>query len=161
MTTLLSPYLLASQGDRMAMSHGVETRVPFLDHRLFEFAASLPERSKLRGLREKDIVRRWAKNVLPGAAPKNVVAFVTDQDVVPFAADENVITLATLERVEPRTAIQVVVSRETGRIRLAGHPLAVAVSPPPPRLRDGGGGMSNTRVGIISCRRGVLLVISW
>jgi len=59
MTTLLSSYLLSSQGDRMTMAHGVEARVPYLDHRLFEFAAALPARSKLRGLREKDILRRW------------------------------------------------------------------------------------------------------
>jgi asparagine synthase (glutamine-hydrolysing) len=63
--TLLSPYLLSSQGDRMAMAHGVEGRFPFLDHRLFEFAAALPTRSKLRGLREKDLLRRWAAAVLP------------------------------------------------------------------------------------------------
>lgn len=65
MVTLLSPYLLAAQGDRMAMAHGVETRVPFLDHRLFEFAAALPDRSKLRGLEEKAILRRWAERVMP------------------------------------------------------------------------------------------------
>jgi asparagine synthase (glutamine-hydrolysing) len=59
MTTLLASYLLSSQGDRMAMAHGIEARVPYLDHRLFEFAAALPARSKLRGLREKDILRRW------------------------------------------------------------------------------------------------------
>jgi asparagine synthase (glutamine-hydrolysing) len=59
-TTLLSPYLLASQGDRMAMAHGVEGRFPFLDHRLVEFAAALPARSKLRGRREKAILKRWA-----------------------------------------------------------------------------------------------------
>src|SRR5205823_8295557 len=64
-TTLLSPYLLSSQGDRMAMAHGVESRVPYLDHRLFEFAAVLPARSKLRGLREKDVLRRWATAILP------------------------------------------------------------------------------------------------
>jgi asparagine synthase (glutamine-hydrolysing) len=67
MTTLLSPYLLSTQGDRMAMAHGVEARVPFLDHRLFEFVAGLPARSKLRGLQEKDILRRWATRVLPPA----------------------------------------------------------------------------------------------
>ena len=60
---LLPAYLLASQGDRVAMAHGVEGRYPFLDHRLFAFAASLPERSRLRGLREKDILRRWAPRV--------------------------------------------------------------------------------------------------
>jgi asparagine synthase (glutamine-hydrolysing) len=65
MVPLLSPYLLAAQGDRMAMAHGVELRVPFLDHRLFEFAAALPDRSKLRGLEEKAILRRWAQHVMP------------------------------------------------------------------------------------------------
>ena len=64
-TTLLSGYLLSSQGDRMAMAHSVEGRFPFLDHRLFAFTAGLPVRSKLRGLREKDILRRWAGSVVP------------------------------------------------------------------------------------------------
>ena len=67
MVTLLSPYLLSSQGDRVSLAHGVEGRYPFLDHRLFEFAARLPTRSKLRGLREKDILRRWARQVVPPA----------------------------------------------------------------------------------------------
>jgi asparagine synthase (glutamine-hydrolysing) len=65
MTTLLSPYLLSSQGDRMAMAHGVEGRFPFLDHRLYEFAAALPSGSRLRGLREKEVLRRWASRILP------------------------------------------------------------------------------------------------
>jgi asparagine synthase (glutamine-hydrolysing) len=64
-TTLLSPYLLSSQGDRMAMAHGVEGRFPFLDHRLFEFAAALPTGSRLRGFREKEVLRRWASRILP------------------------------------------------------------------------------------------------
>jgi asparagine synthase (glutamine-hydrolysing) len=65
MTTRLSPYLLSSNGDRMTMAHGVEGRYPFLDHRLFEFAAALPTGSKLRGLREKEVLRRWASRILP------------------------------------------------------------------------------------------------
>lgn len=69
MTTLLSPYLLSSQADRMAMAHGVEGRYPFLDHRLFEFAASLPTSSRLIGLREKEILRRWAARRLPAVVP--------------------------------------------------------------------------------------------
>ncbi|HMU56336.1 MAG TPA: asparagine synthase (glutamine-hydrolyzing) [Nitrospira sp.] len=64
MTTLLPGYLLSSQGERMGMAHSVEGRYPFLDHRLFEFSAGLPTRSKLRGLREKDILRRWAAPIL-------------------------------------------------------------------------------------------------
>ena len=56
----------------MAMAHGVEARVPYLDHRLFEFAAALPARSKLRGLREKNILRRWgeATGLLPAAVAR-------------------------------------------------------------------------------------------
>jgi asparagine synthase (glutamine-hydrolysing) len=66
MTTRLSPYLLSSYGDRMTMAHGVEGRYPFLDHRLFEFAAALPTGSRLRGLREKEVLRRWASRILSG-----------------------------------------------------------------------------------------------
>ena len=67
MVTLLSPYLLSSQGDRMSLAHGVEARYPFLDPRVFEFAARLPTSSKLRGLKEKAILRRWARDVVPPA----------------------------------------------------------------------------------------------
>jgi asparagine synthase (glutamine-hydrolysing) len=69
MKLLLSPYLLSSQSDRMAMAHGVEGRFPFLDHRLFEFAAALPTASRLLGLKEKQILRRWAKRRLPSSIP--------------------------------------------------------------------------------------------
>jgi asparagine synthase (glutamine-hydrolysing) len=65
MVTLLSPYLLSSQGDRMGMAHAIEGRFPFLDHRLFEFAATLPTSSRLRGLREKSVLRRWAGAIVP------------------------------------------------------------------------------------------------
>jgi asparagine synthase (glutamine-hydrolysing) len=65
MTTLFSPYLLGSQGDRMMMAHGVKGRYPFLDHRLFEFASALPVGSRLRGLRGNGVLRRWASRILP------------------------------------------------------------------------------------------------
>lgn len=68
MTTRLSPYVLGSCGDRMTMAHGVEGRYPFLDHRLFEFAAALPTGSRLRGLRDKEVLRRWASRILPDQA---------------------------------------------------------------------------------------------
>ena len=72
LTTLLPSYLLSSQGDRMAMAHGVEGRFPFLDHRLFEYAAALPTSSKLLGLREKEILRRWAVRFLPTVISRRV-----------------------------------------------------------------------------------------
>jgi len=76
MTTRLSPYVLSSCGDRMSMAHGVEGRYPFLDHRLFEFAAALPTRSRLAGLRDKEILRRWASRILPrGIKPERESSF--------------------------------------------------------------------------------------
>ncbi|TDK39611.1 asparagine synthase (glutamine-hydrolyzing) [Rhizobium deserti] len=62
---LLPGYILSSQGDRMAMAHGVEGRFPFLDHRLVEFAARLSPELKLRGLEEKHILRNVARDLLP------------------------------------------------------------------------------------------------
>jgi asparagine synthase (glutamine-hydrolysing) len=49
----------------MSMAHGVEERFPFLDHHLFDFAAALPVSSRLRGLKGKEVLRRWASRVLP------------------------------------------------------------------------------------------------
>jgi asparagine synthetase B (glutamine-hydrolysing) len=51
--------------DKTTMAVGLEARTPFLDHRLFEFAAALPTGSRLRGLKEKEILRRWARRILP------------------------------------------------------------------------------------------------
>jgi len=48
--TLLSGYLLSSQGDRMLMAHSIEGRFPFLDPGLVELANSLPARYQLPGL---------------------------------------------------------------------------------------------------------------
>ena len=62
---LLPGYILSSQGDRMAMAHGIEGRFPFLDHRVVEFANRLAPEMKLKGLREKHILRRVAEGLLP------------------------------------------------------------------------------------------------
>lgn len=65
MITFLSPYLLSSQGDRVAMAHSVEGRFPFLDYRVVEFANQLPAEWKLYGLTEKWILRQIARTLLP------------------------------------------------------------------------------------------------
>jgi asparagine synthase (glutamine-hydrolysing) len=67
MTLFMSGYLLSSQGDRMAMGHSVEGRVPFLDHRLIELAARIPPKYKMRGLNEKYILKRSFGDLLPPA----------------------------------------------------------------------------------------------
>jgi asparagine synthase (glutamine-hydrolysing) len=63
--TLMSGYLLSSQGDRAAMAASVEARYPFLDHRLLEFSCRMPARLKLCGLHEKVLLRRAFAAELP------------------------------------------------------------------------------------------------
>ena len=65
MKIFLSNYLLSSQGDRVAMAHSVEIRVPFLDYRIIEFMAKVPSRWKLLGLNEKFILKRALAPALP------------------------------------------------------------------------------------------------
>lgn len=68
--TFLTGYLLHSQGDRMLMGNSVEGRFPFLDHRVAEFAACLPDAAKLPGLREKHVLRRSVRPLLPADVVK-------------------------------------------------------------------------------------------
>ncbi|HSK11069.1 MAG TPA: asparagine synthase (glutamine-hydrolyzing) [Vicinamibacterales bacterium] len=56
---------LLMKQDQMSMAASVESRVPFLDHVLVEFAASLPPRWKLSGLTTKWILRAAARGLLP------------------------------------------------------------------------------------------------
>jgi asparagine synthase (glutamine-hydrolysing) len=63
--TLLSGYLLSSQGDRMLMAHSVEGRFPFLDVDVVELADSLPAAFKLHVLDEKHVLKMVAAGVVP------------------------------------------------------------------------------------------------
>ncbi len=63
--TLLSGYLLASQGDRMLMGHSVEGRFPFLDTEVMDLACALPDAAKLRGLDEKHVLKRAGLGLVP------------------------------------------------------------------------------------------------
>ena len=56
---------LLMKQDQMSMAASIESRVPFLDHHLVEFAAGLPTRMKLRGLTTKWILREAVREVLP------------------------------------------------------------------------------------------------
>ncbi len=94
--SLMSGYLLSSQGDRMAMAASIEARFPFLDHRVIEFANRLPPHYKLRGLREKRILKSAFAADLPASivqrskqpyrAPDSSSFFVGNQ-AVPWVAE--------------------------------------------------------------------------
>ena len=56
---------LLMKQDQMSMAASIESRVPFLDHKLVEFTARLPEKFKIRGRATKWILRQAMQNVLP------------------------------------------------------------------------------------------------
>jgi asparagine synthase (glutamine-hydrolysing) len=56
--------ILTFLGDRMEMAHSIEGRLPFLDHRVAEVAARVPVGMKVKGMREKHVLREAAKDVL-------------------------------------------------------------------------------------------------
>jgi asparagine synthase (glutamine-hydrolysing) len=94
--TLMSGYLLNSQGDRMAMAHSIEGRFPFLDHRVIEFANRLPPRYKLMGLTEKYLLKRSMKGLLPESVrtrskqpyrSPDSQSFFTDGKPAPYVAE--------------------------------------------------------------------------
>ncbi len=51
--------------DRMSMAPSLETRVPFLDHKVMEFAAAIPTSLKLKGLTTKYILKKAVSDLLP------------------------------------------------------------------------------------------------
>ncbi len=61
----LAGLLLNAKGDRVAMHSSVETRYPFLDEEVFDFLATVPPRWKLRGLRDKYLLRLLGQRWLP------------------------------------------------------------------------------------------------
>ena len=65
----LKTYLheLLMKQDQMSMAASIESRVPFLDHKLVEFAVALPAEMKLRGLTTKYVLRKAMKGILPPA----------------------------------------------------------------------------------------------
>lgn len=113
--TLMSGYLLCSQGDRMAMANSIEGRFPFLDHRLIEFANRLPPRYKLMGLTEKYLLKRSMKGLLPES--------VRQRSKQPYRAPDS---QSFFQAGKPVEYVAELMSAE--RIAAAGHfdPAAVA-----------------------------------
>ena len=59
------PELLLTRTDKMSMAASVEARVPFLDHRLVEFALQLPMKFKYRQKETKYILKKAAEGLIP------------------------------------------------------------------------------------------------
>jgi len=59
------PDNLLERGDRMSMAASIEARVPFLDHKLVEFVATLPDHWRVDELRRKRVLREAARSILP------------------------------------------------------------------------------------------------
>jgi asparagine synthase (glutamine-hydrolysing) len=53
--------------DRMSMAHSLEVRPPFLDHRIVEFAARLPQHMKIDGRHHKVVLKKLMQNKLPAS----------------------------------------------------------------------------------------------
>jgi len=64
-TYLLNDHL--RKVDRMAMAHSLEARVPYLDHRIVEFAARLPSQYKISFSQTKRLLKYTARDYLPKA----------------------------------------------------------------------------------------------
>jgi asparagine synthase (glutamine-hydrolysing) len=58
---------LLAKVDRMSMAHSIEVRPPYLDHRIVEFAATLPAHLKIRGRKQKIVLRELMRGKLPGS----------------------------------------------------------------------------------------------
>jgi asparagine synthase (glutamine-hydrolysing) len=84
---LMSGYLLNSQGDRMLMSHSVEGRFPYLDHRVIEFANSLDPRLKMKVLNEKYLLKRAMAQYLPPGVTQRYKQPYRAPDIAAFFAD--------------------------------------------------------------------------
>ncbi len=62
--TMLINFILTVLADRMEMAHSIEGRVPFLDHKVAEYAAGLPIHYKIREKTEKYILREATRDVI-------------------------------------------------------------------------------------------------
>jgi asparagine synthase (glutamine-hydrolysing) len=73
---------LLLKADKMTMANSVELRVPFLDHKVLEFAAALPANLKVRGWTTKYL----AKRALSGRVPKKILSRPKTGFPVPYGS---------------------------------------------------------------------------
>ena len=79
-TCVWLPDDLLMKADKITMSSALELRVPLLDHRLAEYAWSLPDGYKLRGDQGKWLLRRAARGRVPEGDPHPAQAGLRDAD---------------------------------------------------------------------------------
>jgi len=79
--SLLSGYLLSSQGDRVSAANSIEGRYPFLDHRVVELGARIPPWYKIMGLKEKLVLKK--------AMAKELPVEITDRVKQPYMAPDS------------------------------------------------------------------------
>jgi asparagine synthase (glutamine-hydrolysing) len=101
--TLLSGYLLSSQGDRMLMAHSVEGRFPFLDRQVAALAESLPAAYKLKVLDEKHVLKRVSADLVPADILKRKKQPYRAPDALSFAGPE---ALDWIEAVADRASLE-------------------------------------------------------
>jgi asparagine synthase (glutamine-hydrolysing) len=85
--TLLQGYLLSSQGDRMALGHGIEGRYPFLDHRVVEAVFHYPDQFKLDGFSQKHLLREAFRGKIPTSVLDRPKRPYTAPDLISFFRD--------------------------------------------------------------------------
>jgi asparagine synthase (glutamine-hydrolysing) len=61
------PLDILTKVDRMSMAHSIETRVPLLDHKLVEFAATIPPEMNLKNGTTKYVLKQAMRGILPDA----------------------------------------------------------------------------------------------
>jgi len=122
----LLPHQIVHTLDRGAMAHGVEARVPFLDHRLIELCAELPPRLGFSWRREKIVLRR----AIAGLVPDQIRARPKRAPTLPFEAwlrgplpgfAARLLDPAEVRRkgfFDPAAVAEVLAAHRTGRARL-------------------------------------------
>ena len=123
-TKVWLPDDLLNKADKMTMATGLELRVPFLDHKLVEFAAALPNAAKLGGKGGKTLLRNAMRGVLPDTIidrPKKgfpvPLASWLRGPLRQFVRDNLLATEAACVRfVDRRAVVRIVEEHERGRM---------------------------------------------
>jgi asparagine synthase (glutamine-hydrolysing) len=102
--------------DRASMAHSLEVRVPFLDHHVVEFAATIPARHKVRHLNTKHVLKHAARGIIPDQIiDKRKIGFFNSAVDGWFAAQTNGLIADYLLAPEPRYS-EILDRREVERL---------------------------------------------